>query len=104
MSRRYCYGVREDGSYSPSIYVWATDARSAMNIARQTGMNVTGAREIVPSAAWEATFLSPDGRRPWADNLVLHGGGEGFYHRHRGKTYCMDRRGTFLHCSKTQQP
>jgi hypothetical protein len=82
---------------SPSILVWATDARSAMNIARQTGANITGAREIVPWSAFESTFLRV--RRPEALDIVIHGGGEGFYHRHRGKTYRMDEHGTFRTCS-----
>jgi len=105
MTRRFCYGVREDGSYSPSILVWATDARSAMNIARQTGANVTGAREIVPSYAWAQTFNG--GRDTYGqlpDELVIHGGGEGFYHRYRGKVYRMNEYGTFFGCSQTQQP
>jgi hypothetical protein len=102
--RRYPYGVREDGSWSPTILVWATDARSAMNIARQTGANVTGAREIVAWSAWEDTFLRASIRPKWCDMLVIHGGGEGFYHRHRGKTYRMNEHGTFFGCSQTQQP
>ena len=102
--RRFCYGAREDGSYSPTILVWATDARSAMNIARQTGMNVTGAREVVQFAAWEATFLPMERRQSWVKDIVIHGGGEGFYHRYRGKVYRMNEHGTFFGCSQTQQP
>jgi hypothetical protein len=101
MNRRFCYGVREGGSYSPSLLVWATDARSAMYIARQTGANVTGAREVVAWYAWDATFCEPDKRKSSPSyEPVIYGGGEGFYHRHRGKTYRMDERGTFLGCSQ----
>jgi hypothetical protein len=103
--KRFCYGVRKDGSYSPSILVWATDARSAMNIARQTGANVTGAREVVAWSSWDGTFARPGDRKSWpSDSLVIHGGGEGFYHRHRGKTYRMNEYGTFFGCSQTQLP
>lgn len=95
--RRFCYGVRENGSYSPSILVWATDARSAMNIARQTGMNVTGAREVVAWASWDATFCPPDRRISTPSHeVVIHGGGEGFYHRHGGKVYRMNEYATFF--------
>lgn len=97
--RRYPYGVRTDGSWMPSILVWATDHRSAMNIARQTGANVTGSREIVAWAAWDATFCPPCERKSWASyEPVLYGGGEGFYHRHRGKVYRMNEDGTFFPC------
>lgn len=99
---RYPYGVREDGSYSPTMLVWATDARSAMNIAKQTGANVTGAREVVAWSAWDSTFARPENRKSWpSDSIVIHGGGEGFYHRHRGKTYSMNEYGTFFETKHT---
>jgi len=94
--KRYCYGVRLDGSWSPSLYVWATDAASAMRVARQTGLNVTGAREIVPWFAWELTFGRLHLMEHLRDELVLYGAGEGFYHRYRGQVYGMDVSGAFL--------
>lgn len=80
---RYCYAVRFDGDWSPSLAVWATDHKSALRIAAQTTMGApTGAVEMFPPAAWRVTFAPHEPINPLP---VLYGPGEGLYHRYRGK-------------------
>lgn len=57
MQPRFCYAVRFDGDWSPSLAVWATDSKSAIRIAAQTNMGQpTGAVEMFTPAAYEYTF------------------------------------------------
>lgn len=96
MQHRFCYAVRFDGDWSPSLAVWATDSQSALRIAAQTDMGrPTGAVEMFTPAVWEYTF----GGLPGWENIerlpVLYGPGDGFYHRYRGKLYKMSATGTF---------
>ena len=98
MQPRFCYAVRFDGDWSPSLAVWATESKSALRIAAQTNMGKpTGAVEMFAPAAYEYTFggnLHPG----WEDVTrisVLYGPGDGFYHRYCGKLYKMSALGTF---------
>ena len=96
MQHRFCYAVRFDGDWAPSLAVWATDSQSALRIAAQTDMGrPTGAVEMFTPAVWEYTF----GGLPGWENIerlpVLYGPGDGFYHRYRGKLYKMSATGTF---------